>query len=159
LPVRSSGVANVLFVWVLHLVGDAAEALAEAARVLQPGGRVIAVHARPRADHTDISGALAALDAGPRRARPDTDEALAAAATAAGLMAIHNGPSQPYPLSQSPNEVAELIEQRVWSYLWRLDNAQWQALVVPALAALRALPEPDRPRPFTQRHRVSVFTA
>jgi SAM-dependent methyltransferase len=159
LPVRSSGVANVLFVWVLHLVGDAAAALAEAARVVQPGGRVIAMHGFPRPDDTDISDALAALNAGPRRTRSDTDEALATAATAAGLTLLHNGASQPYRLSQSPNEVADLIEERVWSYLWRLDDAQWQALVVPALAALRALPEPDRPRPFNQRHRVSVFTA
>lgn len=158
LPVRPSCVANVLFVWALHLVGDTAAALAEAARVVQPGGRVIAVHGAPRPDHTDISEALATLNAGPRRTRTDTDEALATAATSAGLTVTHNGPSQPYPLSQSPNEVADLIEERVWSYLWRLDEDQWQALVVPALAALRALPEPDRPRPFTQRHRVSVFT-
>jgi SAM-dependent methyltransferase len=159
LPVRSSGVANVLFVWALHLVGDVTAALAEAARVVPAGGRVIALHGAPQAEHTDISVALAPIDSGPRRARPDTDDALAAAATAARLTLIHNGPTRPYSLSQTPNEVADLIEERVWSYLWRLDEVQWQARVVPALAAVRALPEPDRPRSFTQQHRVSVFTA
>ncbi|MGE5831184.1 MAG: class I SAM-dependent methyltransferase [Micromonosporaceae bacterium] len=158
LPVRSAGVANVLFVWALHVVGDVTAALAEASRVVPGGGRVIALHGAPRPDHTDISDALAPIDAGPRRVRTDTDEALATAGAAAGLTLIHNGPTLPYPLSRSPNQVAELIEERVWSYLWRLDGAQWQARVVPALAALRALPEPDRPRPFNQQHRVSVFT-
>jgi SAM-dependent methyltransferase len=159
LPVRSASVANVLFVWALHLVGDVTAALAEAARVAQPGGRLIALHGAPQADHTDVSVALAPIAAGPRRARPDTDDALAAAAAATGLALLHNGPTQPYPLSQSPNQVANLIEERVWSYLWRLDEAQWQARIVPALAALRALPEPDRPRPFHERHRISVFSA
>ncbi len=45
----------------------------------------------------------------------------------------------------------------MWSYLWRLDETAWQAEAVPAIAALRALPEPDRARQTAQRHRLSVF--
>ncbi|MFC7483181.1 class I SAM-dependent methyltransferase [Luedemannella flava] len=78
LPVADASVDAVVMVWVLHLVGGIEGALAEAARVLRPGGRVVAVHDAPTATATDIDGAFTKLfgplrDVGPtrrRRSRP-----------------------------------------------------------------------------------------
>jgi SAM-dependent methyltransferase len=158
LPIRSASVDNVLFVMALHLVGDVPATLAEAARVLRPGGRVVAIHDAPEPKHTDLIDAMRSLD-GMRKLRVDDADVVAAAAAAAGFRPVHAGRTSWYHLSQTPNEVADSIEQRVWSYLWRLDETAWQAEAVPAIAALRALPEPDRARPTAQRHRLSVFEA
>jgi SAM-dependent methyltransferase len=156
LPIASATVAGVLFVWVLHLAGDIPAAFAESARVLRPGGRVVALHDGPESTPTDMDAALALL-APLRDVRPDRTEALAAAAHTAGLTTVHLGPTDPYPMAHSPAELADRIDQRVWSYLWRVDDATWQSHVRPAVAALRALPDPERPRPYTQRQRISVF--
>jgi SAM-dependent methyltransferase len=158
LPVRAASVDNVLFAMALHLVGDVPAAMAEAARVLRPGGRVVAVHGPPDARPTDLVDAMRSLD-GMRNLRVDDTDTLAAAATAAGLDVVHQGWTRWYQVPQSPNEVADTIEDRVWSYLWRLDEAGWLAEAEPAIAALRALPEPDRARPAAQRQRLSVFGA
>jgi len=157
LPVRDACVDTVLFVWALHLVGDVAAALSEAARALRPGGRIIAVHGPPEPESTDLNDAVAALD-GTRRARPDAPEALAAAAAAAGLGTLHEGWTRSYLLARTPNETADDIEDKVWSYLWQLDEEAWREEAVPVIRTLRALPEPDRPRPYGQRHRLTVLT-
>lgn len=157
LPIRDLSVGSVLFVMVLHLVGDVSAALAEAARVLRPGGRVVAVHGAPQPEHTDVLDALDSL-AGMRRNRPD-DEAVTEAAAAAGLGRIRTGWTSSYPMIRSPNRVADEIEERIWSYLWLLDEPRFQAEAAPAIRALRALPAPDRPRRGWQRHGLSVFQA
>lgn len=46
----------------------------------------------------------------------------------------------------SPEDVARLIEARQWSMLWDLPDDRWAAVVEPALAALRALPDASVPR-------------
>src|SRR6185503_5667044 len=130
-------------------------ALAEAARVLRPSGRVVAAHDKPDASSTDVTVALRSLahrrDAG---ARADRVEAVDAAAAAAGLRPVHHGWTARYDRTQTPNDVADGLEQRIWSYLWTLDDEAWQREAGPAVAALRALPEPDQPRPYQIRHRV-----
>jgi SAM-dependent methyltransferase len=158
LPIRSGSVDNVLFVMALHLVGDVPACFAEAARVLRPGGRVVAVHGPPEPRPTDLVDAMRSLD-GMRNLRVDHPDSLAAAAAAAGLRPVHAGWTSWYEIPQSPNEVADTIERRVWSYLWRLDDAAWEVEAVPAIKALRALPEPDRARPSAQRQRLTVFQA
>jgi SAM-dependent methyltransferase len=159
LPVRDASVDNVLFVWALHLVGDIPGALTQARRVVRADGRVIAFHGGPDVEPNDLDDATAPLSAiRVGRARPDTDEALAAAASVAGLTVLHNGWSTSWPIERTPNQVAEQIEARVWSYLWSLDEDDWRAHAVPAMENLRALPDPDRPRRYHQRHRISVFT-
>jgi SAM-dependent methyltransferase len=158
LPIATATVANVLFVWSLHLVGDVSAALGEAARILRPGGRVIAVHGVPDPDRTDLDTALDGLSA-VRAARRDTDDMLAAAAIPAGLRVLSHEWTAGHPISRSPAAIAQEIEDRVWSFLWRIDEASWAAVVVPVIAALRALPDPERPRRYTQRHRISVFAA
>ena len=101
---------------------------------------------------------MSSLD-GMRQLRVDDLDSVASAAAAAGLLPVHTGGRAGTHIDQTPNDVADSIEQRVWSYLGRLDETAWQAEAVPAIAALRALPEPDRARHTAQRHQISVFEA
>ena len=156
LPVRGACVDSVLFVMVLHVVVDVPAALAEAARVLRPGGRVVTIHAAPEPEGSDLTKASEPLE-GVRVARPDDLAALTTAAAGAGLTALHEGWTSPYTVSRTPHQAADGVERKIWSYLWGLDEAAWEAHAVPAIRALRALPEPDRPRRTTQRHRLTVF--
>jgi SAM-dependent methyltransferase len=161
LPVRDGAVANVLFCMVLHLVGDIPATLAEAVRVLAPEGRLVAIHAGPTSEVTDpdsrdILEAMTAL-ATVRARRSDTD--LGAAAAAAGLAEVHSGLTDAVHLNYTPRSVADGIRERLWSYLWDLSEDDWYAHVEPALTTLAALPDQDRPRPFINRHRLTVFTA
>ena len=57
----------------------------------------------------------------------------------------------------SPNTLADLIEQRAWSNLWHVDGAAWAEVVVPVIERLRALPDPDDPRDRPMPFHLSVF--
>ncbi len=57
----------------------------------------------------------------------------------------------------SPSEQANEIEARSWSTLWDVPADVWDEVVAPTVAALRALPEPDRPRDRTGHFDVVVF--
>src|SRR5581483_7849176 len=132
LPIASGAVDNVLFVAALHAIGDVSGAVAEAARVLRPGGRLLAVHGVPLRDPTDddVARALAPL-AGLRDFRPDTEDALDRAAAAASLEPVGNGWAASTDFAESPNTVADSVEQRLWSYLWHLDEPTWATVVAP----------------------------
>jgi len=158
LPVRDGSVGTVIFPISLHVLGGVPAAFAEAARVVRPGGRVVAVHDRPDIAATDMDGPMRALVT--RRGtmgRVDTAEALAAAAGATGLTTVHQGWTEPQTRPTTPNAMADGVERRLWSYLWNVDDPTWEREVVPVIRALRALPEPDRQRHPTMRHRLSVF--
>lgn len=156
LPVADGCVDNVLLAMVLHLVGDVPAAMVEIARVLRPGGRVVTVHSRPEISATDLDSALAPLDR-IRIRRPDAYGPLADAGHAAGLRLIRRAWTDAYPVARSPNQAADEIAERTWSFLWHLDDVAWDATALLAIRALRSLPDPDRPRHATHRHRISVF--
>jgi SAM-dependent methyltransferase len=157
LPIASGSTDNVLFVAALHAIGDVAGAITEAARVLRPGGRVLAVHGmRREPPDDDIARALAPL-AGLREFRADVGPALEEAAAAAALEPVGTAHVAPASVAHIPAEVADGIEQRLWSYLWDVDESTWDTVVVPVVAALRALPEPDRPRPSLSTGQMAVF--
>ena len=160
LPIASASVDNVLFVAALHAIGDVAGAVAEAARVLRPGGRLLAVHGVPLREpaEDELARAAAGLTA-LRDFRPDTEAALDEAAAAASLRPVGTAQVAHTSFAESPNEFAEGIEQRLWSYLWHVDEPTWEAVVAPVIANLRALPEPDRPRRYTMSPRLAVFAA
>jgi SAM-dependent methyltransferase len=157
LPVASGSVDNVVFVAALHAIGDTPGALAEGARVLRPGGRLLAAHGVPFRENNDMEEASEPLTA-MREARFDTPVAVEEAATAVGLRPVGDRLSAAWNKpGESPNEAADRIEQRAWSFLWDVDDATWESVVAPTVARLRALPDPDRPRPETGRMRLAVF--
>ena len=159
LPVASAALDNVLFVAALHVIGDVAGAVAEAARVLRPGGRLVAVYGVPKREPADddIGEVLAPL-ALLRGARPDTPAAMDAAAAAAGLEPAGTGWVAPVRFAESPNTVADGIAERLWSYLWRVDERTWQATVAPVISRLRALPDPDCARGYVLSSRLVGYT-
>jgi SAM-dependent methyltransferase len=158
LPVRSRSCPNVLFVWVLHLVGDPVAALAEASRVLADGGRVVAVIDARRPDEEEIGPIVEALRSALRRPALITDDVVQLA-TAAGLTPMARGTAPERTYLDSPAQAAAAIEQRTFSYLWGLDPETWNTVVQPAITALRALPDPDRGRLPSARQDITVFTA
>ncbi|MGH3713225.1 MAG: class I SAM-dependent methyltransferase [Micromonosporaceae bacterium] len=155
LPVGDGTVANAVFVHVLHLVGDMSAAIAEAARVLRPGGRLVALHGTPQLASDELSTVTAPLER-LRQQRVDTPAQVRQAAADAGLQYVHSGPSTPGVLTETPAALADKFEQRIFSWMWRIDDVTWQREVGPVAAALRAMPDPDRPRKQTHQVWVSV---
>ncbi|MET7399961.1 class I SAM-dependent methyltransferase [Dactylosporangium sp. NPDC005572] len=160
LPFTAAAVDNVVFVTSLHAIGDVYGAVAEAARVVRPGGRVIAVHGIPRRlpDDDDLTAAVAPLNP-LRDDRPDSAPALDGAAAAADLRPAGVSWVASTAFAESPNEFAKTIEERLWSYLWSVDDTVWRDVVVPVVARLRALPDPDRPRPYHLSPRLVAYSA
>jgi SAM-dependent methyltransferase len=157
LPMAGGAVDNVVFVAALHAIGDTVRAVAEAARVLRPGGRLLVAHGVPIRDDDDLEAATAGL-APLREARFDTPAAVDSAAGAAGLRLVADRLTAAWnKAGDSPNQAAAGLEQRLWSWLWDVDDATWSAVVAPAIERLRALPDPDRRRPDTGRMRLAVF--
>jgi SAM-dependent methyltransferase len=154
LPFPDACLDGVVAVHVLHLVPDKALALAEAARVLRPGGRVVAVHGRvdlPPDELTEATRAVSDL-----MPRPDTPDGVRRAA-GDRLRVVAQHPSESRQTRHAPAELADLVERRVWSWLWTLDDEQWRSQVEPMIAALRALPDQHRPRLQEGRMTVTVL--
>jgi SAM-dependent methyltransferase len=156
LPLADESVDTALAVWVLQLVPDPLATLAEAARVVRPGGHVIAVLSNAEYDPDDeiapIFEGLAAL----RAERLGRDEIVAADLPAMTL--AHRGFTGWDEFSSSVSEQIEGIENRVYSSMFDLDDATWATVVEPVLERLRALPDPDRPRVRRNRHPLLVWT-
>ncbi|HEY7144223.1 MAG TPA: class I SAM-dependent methyltransferase [Streptosporangiaceae bacterium] len=156
LPVPAGSVTNLVCVHLLHLIDDLPGTLAEAARVTAPGGRLIAIHGVPAADPDDMITATEPLRQLMDR-MPDAPKVLDLAAAAAGFRLLTRHWAAPLEGSMSPNVYAQSIADKVWAYLAYADGQTWDDVVVPVIAALRALPEPDRRRPQSWRSRLAVY--
>ncbi len=132
-------------VWVLHVVGDRAAALGEVARILRAGGRYLVVPGFSPEPGDPIGRAILdmQLRADPEGRRRDDPEHLRALAPAAGLRVAEVRPLGPHDYDESPAEAIRKIETRSYSVLWRLDDDRYGAATEPALAALRAMPDPE----------------
>lgn len=155
LPVPDAAVPNAAIVWVLQLVPDIIAFLAELARVVEPGGRVVVVPSLGHWDDEISDIVLAATHA--LRPRVDRPHLVIDAARRAGLRHVTTVATAPQRDDGSPAEVAGMIEDRQWSVFWDLPAERWAAIVEPALTALRAMPDPHRPRARTNHHDVVVF--
>lgn len=164
LPFGSASVPQAVSVWFLHLVGDIGAVMHEVARVLCPGGRWVIVPAGgDEAAEPDVVTKLAAsmehspggrFASGPRPAR----ERIAALAAGAGFAVEAMESAEPAVFEESPEQSALNLEQRVFSMCWDLDDATYDRVVAPVVAALRALPHPDRPvRRLTRRDVIAVL--
>lgn len=156
LPFPDGTFDNVVGAHILHLVTDLRLCITETARVLRPGGRFVVIHGplmQPDDELVEATRQMHEL----KGAAPDRPEAVRTVAEAVGLRCLSQHPSSPQPARHSPAGLADLIERRSWSSLWDLDDATWQERVVPVIERLRAMPDPDRPRPQEARATVSVL--
>jgi SAM-dependent methyltransferase len=160
LPFVSGSVDDAYSVWVLHLVADPAAVLREVMRILRPGGRFLAeltsIYDR---EHDDIALILREMDRRLRGGlRPrDDPKRIVPLAEEAGFRLVDIVERSTDVYWESPVEAAAGIEWRSFSKLWDLDADGWQTKVEPALAALRALPEPDRQRERRAVHEIIVL--
>jgi SAM-dependent methyltransferase len=155
LPFRDACVDAVLEVHVLHLVPDWRQALAEARRVLRPGGAVLV--GRGGRDHGD----------GPREQVRRRFEELAVEAggghhdhvgveedadKVAALVALGGVAEELEPVSwqeqESYAQALQTMEGRVFSWQWRLPDEVWRAAVTRLRAELQdTVPDLDAPHP------------
>lgn len=156
LPVADRSVPNALIVWVLQLVADPTGLVAEAGRAVALGGRLVLIPAGGNWAPDDIGDVIEPMS---RALRPERDrpEMLMEAAPAAGLALVAHETTPPARFLGSPEAMARTIERREWSSLWDVPDDRWAAVVEPALAALRALPEPHRRRERWKHDDVLVF--
>ncbi len=156
LPLADDSVDCAYFVWVLHLVHHPAATLAEAARVVRPGGRIVTITNNaafaPDDEIAPIVDGLAPL----RRMRLDHNTVVADSHR--DLHLIHDGFTTWDEFETVPSTEADAIEQRIYSSLFDVDETAWSSVVEPVIAQLRALPDPDRPRLRRNRHPLLVWT-
>lgn len=156
LPVASRSVDAVTFMWLLHLVDAAtvAAAIAEAARVLRPGGILVTTVDKNSAQFLTGSDVGAVLQAAQRELAPaasDAEERVRELAAAAGLEPAGTAGYVGHGQGKSPREWVRRVREEI---KW-LRNAE-PARVEEICRALEALPEQDAPRADPQ-YRLASF--
>lgn len=157
LPIRNETLDAVIYVWVLHHVGDLAGALVEAKRVLHWNGRVLAVSGISLPAEDEMGPIFEGLNDQLRPERITQSQAVATLGSEAGLHIVHESLIRTTS-TMSPNALAESISQRLFAPLWDLPRDVWDTVVEPVIAALRSLPDPARPRHRAFDHPLVVFT-
>ena len=157
LPFGSHTFDAVVAVWALHVVGDQDALVAEIERVVRPGGRLVAVSPRAEigsTDVTDLAYGWARLRNKPDGTIEVLDRLVERGWTRAAIEMMPWETQEETPLFR-----ADSIESRVWSSLWEMDDDTWHRYVQPAIDGLRALPDPDQPRPVRMRYPLWVIEA
>ncbi|WP_127360859.1 class I SAM-dependent methyltransferase [Actinacidiphila soli] len=141
LPYGTRTLDAVVTVWLLHLVPFSAAVIAEAARVLRPGGVFVTTVDKDAAHHagSDIEALLAPYRAS--REPYDAAATVSETATRHGLTPAGEAHFTGHGQGRSPRRAAADVERGYYaSLLGSHDPAE------PA-RRLAALPEPDEPRP------------
>lgn len=152
LPLRVASVDTLLLVWVLQLVPDIGRVLREARRMLRPAGRLLVVLSRPHERSDDIEYLQRQLFERLGPFAPDGAHHVADLAREQGLSVLEMAQTTEQQWDETPIQAAERLEQRTYASLLRLDDARFEEVVVPIALAMRALPEPERPRRRASRH-------
>jgi SAM-dependent methyltransferase len=159
LPIAGASFDQAYSVWVLHVVGDVRGVLTEVSRVLRAGGRYLVVPAITERPSDPVGRPIwdmqRSLD--PEGIRADDERRLASLGADVGLRVVE---VRSWPLhddEESPAEALRKVETRSYSILWDVDQERWDRFVLPAIAALRSLPDRDRPVPRTSTNRLVVM--
>jgi len=157
-PFASGSCDAVVVARVLHVVGDPAAALGEAARLARPGGRVVVILAGSDQERAgdDIAAAMGDLRR-PRQRGLDDETVLALADSTRALDLVEQGLTDPLDYDETPREHAEKIRARTWSGSWDTDEETWARDIAPVVDRLLALPDPDRPRRRRRAQQLFVF--
>jgi SAM-dependent methyltransferase len=159
LPFRDAAFDAVLEVHVLHLVPGWERALAEARRVLAPGGVVVIGRGGshrggdgPRAETLGRFDELAtALGGGPRRVGAGDDAAKVEVLAGLGGTARALEPVR-WEEQETYAQALDLVEGRIYSYAWRLPDEVFATAARRLRAEVEAThPDLDRPHPAGHR--------
>lgn len=156
LALRDVAVDALVYVWVLHHVADLRACLAEAWRVLRPGGRAVSVSGLSLPAGDDMAPIFEGLRDTLRPGRLEQAMAVGSVGRQLGFELAHEGVVTTS-ADVSPNGLADAMVDRLFSHLWDLSDEQWRAHVDPAIAELRALSEPARTRRRVFRHPLVVL--
>jgi SAM-dependent methyltransferase len=153
LPCGTRTMSAATFVWSLHHVGNPVAALREARRTVRSGGRVVVVSATPENAPDDIQELFRRLDVLTVPREPDWIEraAIVAELRPVGTVSVE------IDVERSPLDLAQQIEDRLYSPLWDLDSERWNSVVVPTMDALRNLEHPRQKRLCTLRSPLFIF--
>jgi ubiquinone/menaquinone biosynthesis C-methylase UbiE len=157
LPIRSASVDRAYSVWLMHLV-DVATVFREVARILRPGGCFIVSQGQDR-DLTPVEEIEREMFSALRASEGVSERSthLVTHAEAAGLSLRQELTGSPTSYGVTPEKAAQRLEQRSRSALWDLDDERWEAIVVPAIEKIRALPHPNEQLKGVTRARLLVF--
>jgi len=156
LSVPDAAVATLVASWVLHLVGDPAAMLRECRRVVRGDGRLLLVSARGEVSAQDMDAVMRDLTE-EIRGRADVRERLEPIASAAGWTIVAEDLTDEERWADSPAAIADRTEARLRVALLDVDDETYDRCARPMVEALRALPDPTRPREHVGRHRLFVL--
>lgn len=136
LPFQDASFDAVSLIWLLHLLDDTAPVVAEAARLLRPGGVLVTTVDKDAAHHvgSDIDELAA-----PHLKEPATDEAALVTAYAAehGLLQSGAARFRGHGQGRIPRRIARYIR----------DGRAYAAGGIALAERIEALPDPEWPRP------------
>ncbi|MQY08445.1 methyltransferase domain-containing protein [Actinomadura macrotermitis] len=157
MPLADGSADAVLMVWLLHMLGpeDCAETLAEAARLLRPGGVLITTVDKNAADFavaSDVSSLLKEVADAAVPGRPDAAEQVVSQAGKAGLVVDGEGEFVGVGQGRSPRAWSRALDRRGYAWMAATDPDVTTELS----RRLLRLPDPDVPRP-DPRYRLLRF--
>jgi SAM-dependent methyltransferase len=159
LPLTPGALAQMLSVWVLHVVGDVRAVMDQVRRCLRPGGRYLVMDGRPGpAISTAVEEILddfrRDLGTQPFSARIP---GFAEHAKTAGLTVKDIVETGPYTVFESASQLADEIDGRVQSWSWSIPDDTWNAAAQPAIDRLRALPDAAKLLPLHHYQQILIL--
>ena len=146
LPIRTASLDAACALWILHLVGDPQAMLDEAARTLRKGGRLVVVGRGESRSDEDVDRIVDAVEHELRPGVAETPDDISPLARRAHLQIVDVVETGHQSFGTTPRQAVERYESQTWSFTWDLEPATRARVLDPAIAALRALPDQDRPR-------------
>jgi SAM-dependent methyltransferase len=156
LALRDAAMDALTYVWVLHHVADLRVCLEEAWRVLRLGGRMLSISGLSTPVGEDMAPIFEGLSDTLRPRRREQAMAVSSVGVDVGFELVHEGVATTAG-DASPNALADQMVERLFAHLWDLSDEQWRTYVEPAIAELRALPNPDQPRKRVFDHPLVVL--